>query len=93
VPNPSQSALVRAAGMRDSTWLYHHEVATAAIPQLPRDSHFYLTSFGPISAAVQQQMAVFFVTGGQTVFDPNTNLRQFFGQDIFQIPQVLPEQP
>jgi len=92
VPNPTESALVRAAGMRESTWVFRNDLAQAAFPSLPADPHAYLTnvlSGGPalsIALATQTQIAGFFASNGTMIPDPNTN-----GLNYFEVPAMLPE--
>jgi len=96
VPNPTSSALVRAAGMRESTWLYRHDLARQAYPSLGENPHEYMGNLFSlptltIALAVQQQAAAFLATG--VAPDPNGALvRLFFGKSIFEIPDVLPEE-
>ncbi|MFN7937323.1 MAG: Ig-like domain-containing protein [Bryobacteraceae bacterium] len=91
VPNPAQSALVRHAGMIDSTWIFRNDLAKARSPALDRNPHTYLTNVSgvafPITAAVQGQMASFLAG---RAFDPNAPVQFFYG-DIFEQPTELPE--
>lgn len=96
VPNPMESALVRAADMQGSTWMYLADVARTVVPGLPANPHAYLTELTltalPITLAVHQQIAGFFVSDGSTIPDPNTAVRAVYGTNLFIIPAVLPEQ-
>jgi hypothetical protein len=106
VPNPASSRLIRAANMREFTWLYRHDYARAAIPNLGLNPHTFLVLFinpdnniqvpdlrtAAISLSAQQQMAGFFSTGGADIPDPNNIiLRALFGRDLFEVPAMLPE--
>lgn len=106
VPNPSSTILIRAANMRDSTWLYRHDVARAALPELPVNPHPYLVLFVELdgntiqlpsraglllSDLAQQQIARFLALDGGQIPDPNgILLRALFGQNLFEVPAVLP---
>ncbi|HLJ50675.1 MAG TPA: Ig-like domain-containing protein [Bryobacteraceae bacterium] len=92
VPNPTESALVRAAGMQQSTWVYRHDLARMDHPELAADPHTYLTNVlgSPaavaIAIATQTQIAGFFASGGTMIPDPNSA-----GLMYFEIPATLPE--
>ncbi len=91
VPNPTQTALVRHAGMKASTWIYRNDIARQRSPALDRNPHTYLTNLlgvaFPITGSVQAQMAAFLA--GRT-FDPNGPVQFFYG-NIFEQPEELPE--
>lgn len=94
VPNPTQSALVRLAGMESTAWVYRHDLARARSPMLDANPHTYLTdilSFAslPIARAVQAQLATFFLNG--QILDPSPQLEFLFGARLFQQPDPLPE--
>jgi hypothetical protein len=100
VPNPANSALIRAANLRETSWMYRHDVARAAVPQLPRDPHgfglTFLLSPAPqalfIVLAAHTQAATFFATDGRMMIDPNAVVRTAFGnRTIFEVPAFLPE--
>src|SRR5262249_8525287 len=52
VPNPANSALVRAANLRENTWVYRHDralqVAPRLAPDLPLNPHPYLALFADL---------------------------------------------
>lgn len=106
VPNPASTRLVRAANMREYTWIYRHDRARAAAPDLPANPHPYLVLFlaaegnfrppdlraSAIALSTQQQIANFFRADGAVVPDPNNFvLRALFGRDLFEAPDFLPE--
>jgi dienelactone hydrolase len=101
VPNPTESALVRAANMRESTSYYRHDVARTLMPNLYPDPHFFAYPIIPgktdvmgqylIAMLVQQQIAEFFAGEGKGVPDVNPMARLLFGKDLFEVPAVLPE--
>src|SRR5574340_478007 len=87
VPNPASSNLIRAANMRETTWLYRHDVGRAIAPSLPENPHTFLVLFAnldeggvsvgslqglAISLSAQQQMAGFFRSGGAAIPNPNS---------------------
>jgi pimeloyl-ACP methyl ester carboxylesterase len=92
VPNPAESALVRAANMRESTWVFRNDLARAANPGLSKDPHAYLTNIlsGGVAASValatQAQIAAFFSSNGTKITDPNSP-----GLNYFEVPVKLPE--
>jgi hypothetical protein len=104
MPNPASSNLILTAGMAKSTWMYRHDLASAAIAgQLPQDPHPFLALFLEldggtlslpslaglaISLAAQNQVAGFFASDGKSIPDPNQTL---FGFRLFEAPAVLPE--
>jgi uncharacterized protein (TIGR03437 family) len=96
VPNPQNSGLIRAAGMRESSQLYRHDLARAIISQLPENPHSFLAEIEStlgfaVAVATQQQMAGFFATDGAEIPDTNSLVRVIFGRKIFETPTVLPE--
>ena len=96
VPNPASSALVRAAGMRETTWLYRHDLARQALPSLDENPHTYMVNVFslqtlPVALAAQQQAAGFLATG--EIGNPNSQVLRFlFGKSVFEVPEVLPEE-
>ena len=107
VPNPSESAIVRAAGALASTWMFRFDSAFALYPELlgigapglPLLPHRFLsnpTIFSDpaelsIALAAQMQAAQFF--NGNPNPDPNQLLTPPFtpGQPMFQVSPPLPE--
>ena len=107
VPNPSESAIVRAAGALASTWMFRFDTAFAAFPELlgigapglPLLPHRFLsnpTIFSDpaeqsIAIAAQMQAAQFF--SGIPNPNPNLLLTAPFspGQPLFELSPPLPE--
>ena len=95
VPNPSNTALVRAANMRESTVIYRHDYAREAAPALPVNPHPYLALLGvspsalAITLTTQQQAAGFLLSGGRII--PNIFLFPPFTSEVFETPAFLPE--
>jgi hypothetical protein len=105
VPNPANSALIRAAGLQANTWMYRHDLARAKAPDLPANPHPYLVLFVSldggkvqlpglaglaISLDAQQQIANFLASDGATIPDPNSLARLLLGIRVFEIPAALP---
>ena len=45
IPNPTSGRLIRAANMREFTWVYRHDLARAVLPSLPVNPHAFLVLF------------------------------------------------
>ncbi len=93
-PNPGNTALIRAANMRESTYLYRHDLARQVAPSLDENPHTYLVNLLSLPAlaialAAQQQAAAFLATGDGG--NPNTVVRLLYRTDLFEIPDPLPE--
>ena len=80
VPNPTTSAIIRAGGLQDRTTLFRNDLAFAADPTFPTNPHTFLTRIpgattsvgaGNAALAAQEQIALFFASGGATVIDPD----------------------
>jgi hypothetical protein len=97
VPNPQTSALIRAAGVRQSAWLYRHDLALAAFPSLVANPHSYLVNLlsaqgSAVANSAQSQIAGFFALDGLAVRNPNSAATtMLFGREVFEVPAVLPE--
>jgi hypothetical protein len=97
VPNPANSALIRAANMREQTSLYRHDLARAAVPSLPANPHTYLVPLGneaaqAIALATIQQALLFLASGRELVPDPDPFIRPILGRSVFEVPEFLPEE-
>jgi pimeloyl-ACP methyl ester carboxylesterase len=96
VPNPAQTALARAANMRESTRFLRYDLARAAVPQLPSSPHAAIANIDSaaeltLALAIQQQIAGFLAFGGKTIPDVNDLTRPLFGKDLFETPGLLTE--
>jgi dienelactone hydrolase len=96
VPNPSSSLLIRAAGGREMTSLYRHDLARDRFRGLPENPHAFLAWFNiltglPIYQAGWQQALLFLAGDGDAVPDVNSIVRPLYGQDLFLVPGKLPE--
>jgi hypothetical protein len=105
MPNPTSSALVRAAGAQESTWIYRHDLARATGADLPVDPHPFLVLFVDLSGGTiqlpsvtglaisvdaQQQFAGFFTSDGRTIPDANNFSRLLLGMSAFELARALP---
>src|SRR5262249_34485432 len=75
VPNPAETALIRAGDLRDRTVYFRSDLARLAIPALAANPHTFLAGAGtpaalPIQLAVQQQVGIFFASGGTLITQP-----------------------
>ncbi len=96
VPNPTSTALIRAANMRGQTWFYRHDLARKVAPSLPENPHGFLFNLLslpalPIAGAAQSQIAVFFASDGVVYQNPNAAIRGIYGADLFELPGFLTE--
>lgn len=103
VPNPSNSALIRAAGGQASSRYYRFDLAKQTqASQLPIQPHRFLANpevfstpaQASVALAAQQQVAEFLASDGQTIPDANQFLLPPFSPNmgIFETPSVLPEE-
>ena len=105
VPNPMNTALIRAAGGQPNGWEYRHDLARAQTPDLPVDPHPFLELFVSLGGSTiqlpgldglsialdaQGQLAGFFQSDGAVVPDPNNLSALIYGVKLFQIPATLP---
>lgn len=103
VPNNTQSAWVRAGGLRESTVVYRHDLARLIVPGLLSNGHsmfwpLYMPNTDPVAhyligTMIQQQQADFLASGGIAIRDMNPYSRLVFGRNLFETPAVLPEDP
>ena len=78
VPNPTASAIVRAADAHDRWTLFRNDLVRAALAGAQTNPHTFLTNIGAanpavaaLSFAAQMQIAVFFESDGTIVIDPD----------------------
>ncbi len=94
VPNPTQTALVRAGDLADRTTYFRNDLAFAANPATPKNPHTFLTNvasggLAPIIALqAQAQIATFFASDGTTIVDPD-GAGVFFETPIPALPEEL----
>jgi hypothetical protein len=80
-PNPNTTAILRAGELADRTLYYRHDLARAEMPSLPMNPHTFMVSIGvvafrDISLGAPAQIAMFFVSDGETIIHPE--LARFF---------------
>ena len=106
VPNPTSTALIRAANMRESTRYYRHDLAREAAKDLPANPHPFLAGFLDLDSgglqislagltianAAQSQIAGFFLSDGAQIPDANSLVRLLFGKNLFEAPEALTEE-
>jgi hypothetical protein len=75
--NPGTTALIRAGNLADRTLFYRHDLAFAQDPTMPKNPHLFAGSpnhpnalFRSISRGAQDQIGVFFASGGTVVIHP-----------------------
>lgn len=83
VPNPTASAIVRAADAHDRWTLLRNDLVQLARPGAPADPHHFLTNLdkppvADLAIAAQLQIGVFFATDGAVVIDPDGAVGPFF---------------
>ena len=83
VPNPTASAIIRAADAHDRWTLYRSDLVQALVPGAPADPHTFLTDIGDptvaeLAVAAQMQIGVFFASEGTVVIDADTEDGPFF---------------
>jgi hypothetical protein len=88
VPNPVETAVVRAGHLADRTTFFRNDLAFAENPQLSKDPHRFMISTDilvarSIAIAAQDQIAVFFTSDGEEVIRPEP-------ARFFEVPIVLP---
>jgi hypothetical protein len=91
VPNPTNTAILRAGDLADRATYFRNDLAFAANPAaVPKDPHAFLTrivgapSVVAVAAGAQQQIAAFFASDGALVIDPDG------AGPLFEVPIVLP---
>jgi hypothetical protein len=76
VPNPTNSAILRAGDLADRATYFRNDLAFAADPTVPKNPHTFLTrittpSVAAVAFGAQRQIAVFFASHGVTIIDPD----------------------
>jgi hypothetical protein len=76
VPNPTNTALIRAGELTDRSTYYRNDLAFAANPAVPKNPHVFLTNIGSAATALialsaQAQIAAFFASDGALTIDPD----------------------
>jgi hypothetical protein len=100
ISNPAETALSRAANMRESTSYYRHDLARQLFPKLNPAGHYFsipnmslFAAFATdplpqylIAMLAQGQAAGFLASGGTVIPDVNIWTRLWFGMDLFETP-------
>jgi fermentation-respiration switch protein FrsA (DUF1100 family) len=96
VPNPQNSALIRAAGALDTTSVFRNDLV-APLAQLlgqplPADPHAFLVNISSISTglvadAAQTMVAGFLDSNGAVIPDVNAQARQLLRLEVFETPK------
>jgi len=100
VPNPTETALARAANLRETTSYYRHDLALKLFPKLNPNAHYYSIPYFPafftiktdplaqylIAMLAQEQAAGFLASHGTLIPDVNFWSKLWFGVDLFETP-------
>lgn len=88
--NPGTSALIREGNLEDRTLYYRHDLAFATDPAMPTNPHLFggmanfpNLTFRTVARGAQDQMGVFFASGGITIIHPSP-------QEFFEVPIAGP---
>lgn len=89
VPNPTNSAILRAGDLADRATFFRNDLAFAVNPVVGKNPHTFVTNIGntvaaPYAVGGQQQIAIFFASHGATVIDPDG------AGPFFEVPVSLP---
>ena len=90
VPNPTNTALLRAGDLADVETFYRNDLAVAADPLVPKTPHAFLLEVvipseplvNAIALGAQEQIARFFESDGSTIINPDPR--------FFEVPIVPP---
>jgi hypothetical protein len=96
IPNPSGTALVRAANMQDMVRYYRHDIARSIFPFFQQDPDFYLAYLTTdqetsVALSADNMIGGFFASDGKVVPDVNDLMRVVFGVNIWETPAILTE--
>jgi hypothetical protein len=94
VPNPTNSALIRAGDLSDRTTYFRNDLAFAANPAIPKNPHTFLTNLligasAPLAVATQSQIATFLASDGTLTIDPDGAGPLFETPIIGPLPETL----
>ncbi len=96
IPNPSTTALVRAANMPEMVRYYRNDIARSVFPFFQVDPDFYLAYLTTdqetsVALAADNMIGGFFASGGATIPEVNDLMRVVFGVNIWENPETLTE--
>jgi hypothetical protein len=99
VPNPTETALVRAANLRETTSYYRHDLALKLFPKLNPAGHcgsipdlsLFALKTDPLAQYVsamlrQEEAAGFLASHGTLIPEMNFWSQMWFGVDLFETP-------
>jgi hypothetical protein len=94
VPNPTNSALIRAGDLRDRTTYFRNDLAFAANAAIPKNPHTFLTNLmipasAPLAIATQGQIATFLASDGALTIDPDGAGPLFETPIVGPLPETL----
>jgi len=94
VPNPSNTAMVRAAHMEDMERYYRNDIARSIFPFFNADPDFFLAYLNTkqetsVALTAENMIGVFFATNGVLAPMGNDLMQVVFGTNIWQIPSAL----
>lgn len=90
VPNPTTTALIRAGDLEDRTTYFRNDIAFSLGVGFGKNPHTFLTNLGgtlpvaQVAVGAQEQIAIFFATGGAVTIDPDGP------GPLFEVPIVPP---
>jgi hypothetical protein len=97
VPNPANGQLIRGGFEYDLVSVYRHDRARREVPGLPVNPHTYLAAFVQfrpetvtIGVAALEQARLFLANPEAGVPDVNGLVREFFRENLFEVPVQLP---
>jgi hypothetical protein len=109
IPNPTNTALLRAGDLADRATLYRYDLAFAEDPTVPRDplaAHGFMTAIASpnklvraIARGAQEQIATFFASDGKEIIHPEparffeTPIQGPLPEDLNFIPDNPPAGP
>jgi hypothetical protein len=94
VPNPTNTALIRAGDLSDRTTYFRNDLAFAANSAIPKNPHTFLTNLmipasAPLALATQGQIATFLASDGTLTIDPDGADPLFETPIIGPLPETL----
>jgi Fe-S-cluster-containing hydrogenase component 2 len=98
VPNPTTAALMRAGQLLDATALLRYDRIADGLPAELAEPHGFLLRTGApgvagaLARVAQEQVARFFASDGETIWDPDQAEPPPFPQPLFEVPaSAVPE--
>jgi hypothetical protein len=96
IPNPTVTAMVRAANMPADVRYYRNDIAHSIFSYFPVDPVAFLATLSTdpekaVAISAVNIVGDFFATKGSVIYDPNDLMRIVFGTDLWEVPLVLTE--